>query len=694
MPTLSRVLLLIIIAQWALTVFPLQAIETHMNTTKKNKKKQPMPFDFTRFEQEIAAKMILDIRYFCQGTTEKPTDKKCWQPVKVLPLALSRMITETNIGGIVLFAENMANTQQVVQLTHDIQLAALKSVSAKPIIISVDQEGGRVARFAKMTGFAGNMAIGATFEKYGVLFSTQVNTVLGKELKALGINNNYAPVVDVNTNASNPVINTRSYGENAVNVGKLGVASVDALQAEGVMATLKHFPGHGDTHVDSHLGLPRVDHDLATIEQVDLAPFILAIAQTQPAMIMTAHIQYPTLDQSTFTAKSGEQVIRPATMSKKILTDLLRNKMAFDGLIVTDALDMAGISHYFTEVEAVVETFIAGADIAVMPFKIRNSNDIIAFKAFITAVAQTLYARITERETRSGLADLNAITYTLTDFERSIARLDRYKKLYITLSNTSVAAQYKIAQTVIAKTEHLAIEQDLANAAVTLLHGDIAQLKGLLELSSNSLSDKVITKKSTVKKLHILVANEQELSAFQYALEQTLVSIPEKYHPEISWLVAGERVTQSAHDALIAQADLFIATIDVKTASLVDIGGMDDLASVTTKVYGNDVTTKQNYTYGKFLKVALTRAKAHKTMRVLIAKGSPYLLKDFTKIVDVILLTFDDRIYSLTEGSLVIENDNNKVEKGLISPGFNATVAVIFSQQPIEGRLPVSLNVE
>eukprot|EP00487_Bulimina_marginata_P008443 TRINITY_DN3098_c0_g1_i1.p1 TRINITY_DN3098_c0_g1~~TRINITY_DN3098_c0_g1_i1.p1 ORF type:complete len:234 (+),score=76.94 TRINITY_DN3098_c0_g1_i1:98-703(+) len=198
-----------------------------------------------------------------------------------------------------------------------------------------------------MTGFAGNMAIGASYQQHGTHFATQVNSVIAKELKVLGINNNYAPVVDVNTNVDNPVINTRSFGESASQVSALGASAVTAIQAQGVMATLKHFPGHGDTHVDSHLGLPRVDHDRATIDKVDLAPFVWAIEHANPAMIMTAHIQYPALDNSLFVSKSGEKLMRPATMSRKILTTLLREKMGFEGIIATDALDMAGVTHFF-----------------------------------------------------------------------------------------------------------------------------------------------------------------------------------------------------------------------------------------------------------------------------------------------------------------------------------------------------------
>ena len=143
-------------------------------------------------------------------------------------------------------------------------------------------------------------------------------------------------------------------------------------------------------------------------------------------MIMTAHIQYPVLDNSIFVSKQGEKLIRPATMSRKILTDLLRKEMTFDGIIATDALDMAGVTHFFTDVEAVVETFIAGADLAVMPFKVRTPEDINNFYTFIKNVAKALTMRIAQGD------------YQLVEFEESIARLKHYKQQYIAINNSSI----------------------------------------------------------------------------------------------------------------------------------------------------------------------------------------------------------------------------------------------------------------
>ncbi len=621
---------------------------------------------FTEFERKIAQRMSLDIRYYCadiEGEASVPSSKHCRQAVTQLPEPLAQLISETNIGGIVLFAENVQNTAQIIHLTDDIQQAALKSVTEKPLIISMDQEGGRVARYSKMTGFAGNMAIGASYAEQGTYFATQVNEVIAKELKALGINNNYAPVVDVNTNVDNPVINTRSFGESPSQVAALGVSAVNAIQAQGVMATLKHFPGHGDTHVDSHLGLPRVDHDRATIDNIDLAPFSWAIKHSKPAMIMTAHIQYPALDDSYFVSKNGEKLMRPATMSRKILTDLLREEMKYEGIIATDALDMAGITHFFTDVEAVVETFVAGADLAVMPFKVRTDNDISSFYVFIKDVAKALTSRIEQGH------------YQLAEFEQAISRLNKVKALYLDLPNDSVASQISAANKLIATFAHLQTEQALANAALTLTKNS--------KKSAGTDNDKLIPLTlTTIKHMHLVVANQQELDALTYAIKSALTA-DELANIQLSYFIAdnaqfndeavtsGRRVSYSQQ---ISKADIVMATVDIKTASLVDLGGMDDL----TPSYGSAAQQQHKLTYSTALKQQLTLANSLNTPSILIAKGSPFLLKEYSELVDAVLLNFDDRIYE-REGGV------------MISPGFNASLAAIFGKLKITGKLPVTL---
>jgi beta-N-acetylhexosaminidase len=620
---------------------------------------------FSDFERLVATKMALDIRYYCpeassksEQTKQSGSTKHCLQPVTKLPQALADMLTVTGLGSVVLFAENLVTTKQIVQLTYDLQQAAVKSQSGKPLIISIDQEGGRVVRLPHATSFAGNMAIGATYADHGVTFATQTSTVIAKELAALGFNNNYAPVVDVNTNAANPVINTRSFGEDPQKVAALGVAAVNGFQQNGVMATLKHFPGHGDTHVDSHLGLPLVAHDLATIEKQDLAPFQWAIKHSKPAMIMTAHIQYPALDDSTILNNAGEKIIRPATMSRKILTDLLREKMGFDGIIATDALDMAGIAHYFDDVTAVVETFIAGADLAVMPFKIRKVEDIDKFYQFIKDVGQRLQQKI------------NSNTLLSAELTQSIARINRYKTKYCQLPKTSLAKQITSAQQIIAQPEHLALEQTLANNAV-------AQLTA----KQNSLPVDM----ADINRIHLFVLSWQEFSALKQAIINQWQRVG-KAPPAVSATVVADGDTQAQLQSgeKLAKADLVIATVDTKIASavhsVVDTGGAEDLLTQITSMQHK----QDKVGYRLLLSSQLQQAQKQKVPSVLIAKGSPYLLHPYSKLTDTILVTFDDHIYQKID-------EKTKVEQ-MYSSGYTASVAIVFGQQKALGELPVSLQ--
>src|SRR5699024_6508054 len=200
--------------------------------------------------------------------------------------------------------------------------------------------------------FPGNMALGATRSE---AYAAESAGILGKELSSLGINMNYAPVADVNINPANPVIGVRSFGENPDLVSRLTVAQVNAYQEENVIASAKHFPGHGDTDVDSHYGLPIINHDLETLHEVDLKPFKAAI-EAGIDSIMTAHIVVPALDDSGL----------PATLSKPILTDLLREEMGFEGLIITDSLGMSG-ANVVPEDRVAIEAFKAGNDVLLNP---------------------------------------------------------------------------------------------------------------------------------------------------------------------------------------------------------------------------------------------------------------------------------------------------------------------------------------
>ena len=272
----------------------------------------------------------------------------------------AQAIAKYSPGGVIYYTtrnndDNIGDPAQVATLSNGLQAASLALPAHVPLQISVDQEGGAlVARFgAPATQMPGNMALGAGRSADDAHRSAEV---IGAELAAVGVTQDYAPVSDVNINPNNPVIGIRSIGGDPGLVSDLAAAQVRGFHAGGVSAVAKHFPGHGDTGVDSHFGLPQVTHSLEQFEAIDLPPFKADIAAGVDT-IMTAHVVFPAVDPSG----------APATMSHAILTGVLREELGFDGLIVTDALDMAGATATYPPNVAPVQALLAGADQLLVP---------------------------------------------------------------------------------------------------------------------------------------------------------------------------------------------------------------------------------------------------------------------------------------------------------------------------------------
>ncbi len=272
-----------------------------------------------------------------------------------LTLDMRQMIEQVHVGGIILYENNVDVPEKLAQLNADLQQAARQS-NQPGLFICIDQEGGVVTRMRESKGyteFPSQMAVAATGDVNSV---RRIARAISAELKAVGINVDLTPDLDVNNNPDNPVIGTRSFGSEPARVAEYGVAFIEAMQAEGVMAIGKHFPGHGDTAVDSHVALPTVPHDRAHLEAVEFAPFKAAI-RANVAGIMSAHVTFPAIDPTPGLA---------ATLSHKVLTGLLRDEMKYDGLVMTDSLVMGALyesGSLRAAPQAAVAAFKAGADI-------------------------------------------------------------------------------------------------------------------------------------------------------------------------------------------------------------------------------------------------------------------------------------------------------------------------------------------
>ena len=256
----------------------------------------------------------------------------------------TRTLLHRGVAGVVLFSRNFESPKQLQALT-----ATIREEADRPLLIATDHEGGRVQRFT--TGFTSIPTMREIGQRDDEMYAAEIAATIADELLNVGVNVNLAPVLDVDTNPLNPVIADRSLGSDPATVARLASAMIRAMQTRGIAACGKHFPGHGDTTLDSHTDLPTLSHDMKRLEHIELPPFRAAI-DAGVQMIMTAHILLPALDPD-----------HPATMSPTIITGLLRERLGFEGVIVSDDLDMAAVADRYTTGDAALRSLRAGVDL-------------------------------------------------------------------------------------------------------------------------------------------------------------------------------------------------------------------------------------------------------------------------------------------------------------------------------------------
>ncbi len=581
------------------------------------------------YEHFVGQKVMLDFRYFC---ADNPPDAYCNEPVLALTDELAEVLVKGQVGGVILFSENIASLEQVLSFIYDMQ-ALMREHQLPPLFIAIDQEGGRVARFPEQitTRFVGNMAIGATFEKHGVKYAEGVAKGMAMSLKLLGINVNFAPNVDVNVNPDNPVINVRSYGESPAMVAELGLATVAAFQQHGLISAIKHFPGHGDTHVDSHSGLPKVNHSHEEIEAKDLLPFRAIIASnTPPAMVMSAHIQYPELDDTKLPSKAGNDTIVPATLSRKILYGLLRKKLSFDGVIVTDALDMQAISQFFTQADATLQAFKAGADIALMPYAIRSKADIHGFWQWQRRLVEAA---------KSG--ELN-----YQELQASAYRIKQLKE------------RFKVGQ-LLNETKQARIQQ----AIETLPSKANKQLeKQLAEDSITTLFDKDTLPLSDKQNWRVVMPDAARCNAFVRSVKSINDSI------NVSCL---SLVSLPARNVQTSQPDVLIVGDITPLHAAYEMGGMDPLAQLEKRA-----TNQQQHDW---MISAMQDANSQNIPVILVALRAPYIITDMTPYTDAALATYGYNV-----------DVRNNVASGAV---FDAIAKVLLGKRKAQGVLPVTVEL-
>lgn len=257
------------------------------------------------------------------------------------------LIESYKVSGFIILGQNVRDTNQTLNLINS--LKASNSNNKIPLFFGIDEEGGRISRLpAEFIKLPTNKVIG---QKNNSDLSYNIGSLLGDELKAFGLNMDFAPVLDINSNPKNPIIGDRAFGENADIVSKLGIATMKGIQSKNIISVVKHFPGHGDTSVDSHIGLPVVNNDLNRLKSLELIPFSKAI-QNGADVVMVAHILLPKIDKE-----------NPASFSKAVINEVLRNYLNYNGVVITDDMTMGAIVNNYDIGQAAVKSLNAGTDI-------------------------------------------------------------------------------------------------------------------------------------------------------------------------------------------------------------------------------------------------------------------------------------------------------------------------------------------
>jgi len=595
--------------------------------------KEPLP----RVEQLISTMSLRD-----KVTQMMMVDFRMWgdnvdsaKDFTVMNDEVRKIIEDYNFGSIILFANNIKETEQSYNLTMAMQEAAIKD-NGLALIICADQEGGSVYRLGSGTALPGNMALGATYAANGTKYAYEAGKIIGSELDAVGINGNLAPVVDVNNNANNPVIGLRSYSDDATMVGELASASIAGMAEYNVIGTAKHFPGHGDTATDSHYGLPMVDKSLDVLKEVELKPYEVAIDQGIE-MIMTAHILYPQLESDKIVSnKTGEAESLPATMSDDILTGLLKEDMGFEGIIVTDAMNMAGIADKWDQVQSTVIAVNAGVDMFCMPCRLYCQADLASLDAIINGVIAAV---------ESGEIPMERINDAVT-------RILTVKENRGILDYNPAEHTLEKANAVVGSDANRDMERELAAAAVTVVKND-----GSLPLQ--------LTENSKVLML-VPYANEtsQMLMGWNRAKEACL--IPEG--AEVDYFRFNSATISAAMLEKLEWADTYIINSEI---------------SSTSRFTGN------HWLYAMPTAICDYAAANGKTA-IISSVDKPYDIQMYPN-ANAIVAAYGCKGSSVDPTEAIIGGATGS--KAAYGPNIIAAVEVILGTFEAQGKLPVNIPV-
>lgn len=617
--------------------------------------------------EKIGQKLMIDIPYWCSEPLED--SRLCTKSLTQLNPEISNIIRENNIGGVILFSNNLIDVAQITTLTTDLQKNMTESRQL-PLLIATDQEGGIVARLpaAFSVTFPGNMALAAAYlGRPKAPYATAIGKMIATNLKAVGINIDFAPDVDVNVNPLNPVIHVRSFSDDEDLVSLLGLKISAAIQSQGVAATLKHFPGHGDVTSDSHIGLPFVSHTLEQALEIDLHPFKYIIQKSPPDLIMTAHIQFPALDDSTiYAGKLGIDMITPATLSRKIQTGLLRKQLGFKGVLITDALDMGAIAENFDATDATIKAFQAGVDIALMPLVVRQPEDAAKVSFLISNIeSAVLNGSISKQE-----------------LDQSVLRIIKLKlKLGLLEPNTqSLSHRIDKAKRVFSDKKQRQLERKVTDDAVTIVQNNekllpikphpttrIFILMPWLEQGSG-MSKEIVRLQSRHQLPQKLQVNFAKMAG-------TTIDAVKKMVDKVDIVIVGNSTTKSL-SLTYFEKSLFKKTFFPIPGSL----AFPSISKGDSKHRYASFDIKNDINYAQLAYQTLNYAKNSGKKTIFISLLAPYDLPNYRDVSDAMLAGYNFYGY-YTAGDLSYYR----------GPSMQALMRIIFGLSEARGKLPINI---
>ena len=618
---MKKILSIMLVLVLVITMIPIRA--NAQETMEISDEEIDKIIDDMTLREKIGQMIMPDFRFW----TEEGQEQKEWTEMND---EVKKIMEDYHFGGIILFAQNVQETEQTTRLTHQIQQVALENGDL-PYFISVDQEGGKVTRLGTGSALPGNMALGATHD---LKAAYDYGKIVGEELAAIGINVNLAPVMDVNNNPENPVIGERSIGSDPELVAKIGTQIIRGIQDNNIATAIKHFPGHGDTATDSHLGMPEVDKSYEEVMKMELVPFKAGV-DAGSDMLMTAHISYPQLETETAISKDdGKEINLPATLSPAILTGIVREDMGYDGIIITDAMNMQAISKHFGQVDAVIRTIKAGTDIPLMPTVLRSNDDVKDLEAIYVAIEEAIEnGELTEER-----------------IEESVRRIIKGKARRGILDpeqyNVDLDEKISNALEVVGSKEHRALEREITQKGLTLAKNN----NNTLPFRPKS-GDKVV----------IVTPYDNEIPSWKYGFDRLQRENVIGKDVDLEVYRFSDATDAETIKGWLEDADYIIGTSEIINAN----------------------NLKKDHWISRNVDVAINYAKENDIPNAVVSIGKPYDVDRY--MTDAIVMAYG------AKGMDPTERGTDPVKT--YGPNIPTSLDIVFGKVNPVGKLPVDVPV-